>query len=78
MGLALAVGLVTFLGSNALPAEVPAHVATAVHDWSVWIGQLYLIVIAPILLAYTNSNPGPLAPPDSPAVKALQTKEQVK
>ena len=66
----LAVGLVTFLGSNALPAEVPLRVATDIRDWSVWLGQLYLIVIGPILGLYSNSNPGPLAPPDPPQVVA--------
>lgn len=64
----LIVGLVTFLGSNALPAEVPASVATAVKDWSVWLGQLYLIVIGPVLGLYSNSTPGPLAPQDPPRV----------
>ena len=63
-------GVVTFLGSNALPAEVPANVATAIKDWSVWLGQFYLIVIGPGLGLYSNSNPGPLAPQDPPNVVA--------
>lgn len=66
--IAFVAGLISFLGSNSLPAEVPQHVAAAVKDWSIWFGQFYLIVIAPLLLAYTNSNPGPLAPPDPPEV----------
>ena len=71
-----AAGLVTFLGSNALPAEVPANVATAVRDWSIWLGQLYLIVIGPVLGLYSNSNPGPLAPQDPPrVVEAIKVAE---
>lgn len=70
------VGLVTFLGTNALPVSVPPYIATAIHDWSVWIGQLYTVVIGPIMLAYTNSNPGPLAPPDPPEVVAAHKEAQ--
>jgi hypothetical protein len=63
-------GIVTFLGANALPPEVPPAVAANIHDWSVWIGQLYLIVIGPGLGLFSNSNPGPLAPQDPPNVVA--------
>lgn len=67
------VGLITFLGTNSLPSDVPTQTAKLIHDWSVWIGQLYTVVIGPLLLAFTNSNPGPLAPPDPPGVvKAAQ------
>jgi len=69
------VGLVAFLGTNSLPSDVPPHMAQVIHDWSVWIGQLYTVVVGPLLLAFTNSNPGPLAPADSPAVKAIMAKE---
>lgn len=75
VGIMLFVGLLTFLGSNALPGDVPPHTAQMIHDWSVWLGQLYLVVIGPVLGLYSNSNPGPLAPQDSPAIKALTTKQ---
>ena len=71
----LFVGLLTFLGSNALPSDVPAKTAQMIHDWSVWFGQLYLVVIGPVLGLYSNSNPGPLAPQDSAAIKAVTAKE---
>jgi len=75
MAVMFIVGMITFLGTNALPASVPADVAKNIHDWSVWFGQLYTVVIGPLMLAFTNSNPGPLAPPDSPAVKAMVARE---
>lgn len=78
MALAFLVGAITFLGANALPQEVPARIAGNIKDWSIYLGQFYLVVVAPLLLAYTNSNPGPLAPPDSPAVQAVKAKEDVK
>lgn len=68
MAVMFIVGMITFLGTNSLPTSVPANVATNIHDWSIWIGQLYTVAIGPLLLAYTNSNPGPLAPADPPAV----------
>lgn len=69
------VGILSFLGTNALPHSVSPETAIAIHDWSVWLTQLYVIAIAPVLTGFTNSNPGPLAPPDSPAVKAAMKGE---
>ena len=62
------VGLIGFLGTNALPADVPVNVTKVIHDWSLWLTSLYNLVIGPLMMAYSNSNPGPLAPQDSPEV----------
>lgn len=69
------VGILSFLGTNALPHSVSPSAAAEIHDWAVWLTQLYVIAIAPLLTGFSNSNPGPLAPPDSPAVKAAMKGE---
>ena len=61
-------------GAIQLPAGIPASWGPIIDSWSTFILQIYS-VIAPIMLAYTSSQPGPLAPPDSPAVKTLMAKE---
>ena len=61
-------------GAIQLPAGIPTSWGPIIDSWSTFILQIYS-VIAPIMLAYTSSQPGPLAPPDSPAVKTLMAKE---
>ena len=56
--------------SVALPLGIPEWVGPYLHSWSNFLIQIYL-VLAPILLpGLSSSLPGPLAPPDPPAVKA--------
>ena len=56
--------------SVSLPLGIPEWVGPYIHSWSNFIIQIYL-VLAPILLpGFSSSLPGPLAPPDSPIVKA--------
>ena len=74
MAIAFFVGAVTFLASAALPDSVPASTAKAIHEWAGLFNQFYITILTPLMLAYTNSNPGPLAPPDSPGVVAAKTK----
>ena len=61
-------------GAIQLPVGIPVSWGPIVGSWSTFILQIYS-VIAPIMLAYTSSQPGPRAPPDSPAVKTLMAKE---
>ena len=63
-------------GAIQLPAGIPASWGPIIDSWSTFILQIYS-VIAPIMLAYTSSAPGPLAPPDSPAVKAAMAKDSL-
>ena len=60
-------------GAIQLPAGVPASWGPIVDSWSAFILQIYS-VIAPIMLAYSSSQPGPLAPADPPAVVEAQRK----
>ena len=72
MWIMAAVALV-YIGANgtvALPLGVPEWVGPYIHSWSQFAISIYL-VLAPILLpGFSSSLPGPLAPPDPPAVKA--------
>lgn len=68
------VGGLTFFASSALPSTVNPDTAKAIHDWAALFSQFWLVVMAPTLLAFTNSNPGPLAPQDPPTVVAAQAK----
>jgi|SRR6185312_6320621 len=74
MAVAVIVGAVGFLASAALPSSVSPQAQKDIHDWMTLFNQFYILVITPVMLAYTNSNPGPLAPPDSPGVVAAKTK----
>jgi len=74
MAIAVFVGALGFLASSALPSTVNPDTAKMIHDWSAWFNQFYILVITPVMLAYTNSAPGPLAPQDPPAVVAAQQK----
>lgn len=77
--ISLIVGALAFgaSSSGAMPG-IPDAINSAIHAWALWALAFWNIVINPLLLAYTNSNPGPLAPPDSPAVKAAIAKENSK
>lgn len=74
MAIAIVVGAVGFFATSALPSSVNPDTAKAVHEWLTLFNQFYILVVTPAMLAYTNSNPGPLAPPDSPGVVAAKTK----
>ena len=56
-------------GSVALPLGVPLFVGEYLTSWANFILQIYAVV-APVLLGFSSSRPGPLAPPDPPAVVA--------
>jgi hypothetical protein len=74
MAIAFLVGAITFLASAALPDSVPPATVKAIHDWAGLFNQFYITILTPLMLAYTNSNPGPLAPPDAPSVVVAKTK----
>jgi len=67
MALAVAVTVLTLAakGSVALPLGVPPVVGEYVTSWSNFLLQLYAVV-APVLIGFSSSQPGPFAPPDSP------------
>ena len=56
-------------GTVALPLGVPPVVGEYVTSWSNFVLQIYAVV-APIMLGFSSSVPGPLAPPDPPIVVA--------
>ena len=68
---AVAVAVLTLAakGTVALPMGIPSVVGEYITSWSNFILQIYAIV-APVMLGFSSSKPGPLAPPDSPAVVA--------
>lgn len=71
VGIGVAVALLT-LGSKGaiqLPVGIPTTWGPIVTSWSNFIMQIY-VVVAPILAAYSSSEPGMFAPPDPPTVKA--------
>jgi len=75
-GIGLAVTLLTVLskGSVSMPMGVPPIWGQYIDSWS----NFLLLVYAPVatfMAAYASSQPGFLAPPDSPAVKAVTAKE---
>ena len=69
--IAVAVAVLTLAakGTVALPLGVPAIVGEYMTSWSNFVLQIYAVV-APILLGFSSSQPGPLAPPDPPVVVA--------
>lgn len=76
MLIALFVGAIGFLASSALPSTVDPATAKSIHEWAGLFNQFYIVVVTPLMLAFTNSNPGPLAPQDPPSVVAAQTKAE--
>ncbi len=77
--IAVAVAVLTLAakGSVSLPLGVPPVVGEYLTSWSNFILQIYAVV-APILLGFSSSKPGPLAPPDPPAVVAATQASQAK
>lgn len=78
-GIGLAVTLLTVFakGSVNMPMGVPPVVGQYVDSWS----NFLLVVYAPVatfMAAYSSSQPGWLAPPDPPAVKAAMANEAAK
>ena len=76
---AIGVSVLTAIGKGAiaLPLGVPAWVGDYVVSWSNFVLQLYAPVAA-VMLAYSSSRPGPLAPPDPPSVVAAEKAAQSK
>lgn len=75
MFIAIVVGGLSFFATAALPDSISPTIAKNVHEYANLFNQFYIIVVTPLMLAYTNSNPGPLAPQDSPAVVKAQEKD---
>ena len=73
IGLAVAV-MTLFANGVKMPVGVPDWVGPGLQSWNVFVLQIYSVV-APVLLLGSSSKPGPLAPPDSPAVMAAMAKE---
>jgi hypothetical protein len=73
--IAIVVALLTLAakGSVALPMGVPPEVGAYITSWSNFLLALYAVAGAPIMALFSSSEPGLLAPPDSPAVKAAMT-----
>jgi hypothetical protein len=65
------VAIMTLLaqGSVQFPLGVPAHAAAIIVSWDNFLLHIY-VVVAPVLIGYSSSQPGPFAPADPPAVKA--------
>lgn len=71
MTIAIIVAVLTLMakGTVAVPMGIPTVVGDYLTSWSNLVLQFYA-VIAPFMAAYSSSQPGPLAPPDPPAVVA--------
>lgn len=77
MVIAIFAGAVSFMASSSLPSSINPDAAKAIHEWSALLSTFYIGVITPILLAFTDSSPGPLAPPDPPLVKHAEAEAKV-
>jgi hypothetical protein len=75
VGGAVAVLTLAAHGTLALPVGIPPEADTIITSWANFVLQIYAVV-SPIMVAYSNSDPGPLAPADPPAVKTLQLQAQ--
>ena len=77
MWIAAVVAIITLAahGTLALPTGIPPEAGAVLASWSNFILQIYAVV-SPIMLAYSSSKPGPLAPPDPPAVIAATLASQ--
>ena len=72
--MAVIVSVVAFLSPTAFPSYVPVGVATAIISTCAFL-NIILNAVNGVLHLYSSSAPGPLAPPDSPAVKAAMVKD---
>lgn len=75
VGIVVALLTLAAHGSVALPLGIPSSVGPIIQSWAGFVLQIYA-VLAPTMAAYSSSDPGPLAPQDSPAVQKLQLEEQ--
>jgi hypothetical protein len=73
-GVAVAVITRAAKGTVALQLGIPPELGPIVQSWSNFILQVY-VVVAPLMTALSSSDPGPLAPQDSDAIKALTLKD---
>ncbi len=69
LGIIVTVTTLASKGAINLPVGVPATWGPIIQSWSNFILQIYAPVATGLAL-YGNSQPGPLAPPDPPAVVA--------
>ncbi len=69
IGVVVAIITLGAKGTLTLPIGIPETWGPIIQSWDNFILQIYA-VIAPVMAAYSNSQPGPLAPPDPPAVVA--------
>lgn len=74
--MAVIVSVVAFLSPTAFPSYVSVGVATAIISTCAFL-NIILNAVNGVLHLYSSSAPGPLAPPDSPAVKAAMAKDSL-
>lgn len=69
IGIAVAIVTLAAHGALALPTGIPPEAGVVIASWANFLLAIY-VVINPILLSYSSSKPGPLAPPDAPVTVA--------
>ena len=69
VGIVVAILTLGSKGALQLPLGIPLSWGPIIQSWDNFILQIYGVV-APFMAAYSSSEPGPLAPPDPPAVVA--------
>ena len=74
---AVIISVIAFLSPTAFPSYVPVGVATGIISTCAFLNIIFNAVNG-VLHLYSSSAPGPLAPPDPPAVKAAIAKEEAK
>ncbi len=58
---AIAGAVLAYIGSNGLPAPIPAETSHLWQIWAQWIGGLGVAALNGYLHAVSSDNPGPLA-----------------
>lgn len=71
LGAVVAVVTLGSKGALQLPVGIPAWIGPVIQSWDTFILQIYTVG-APFLLLFSDNDPGPLAPPDPPAVAAAK------
>ena len=76
--IAACVAVATLLANGTVhaPDGIPASWAAAFVSWDNFLLQIWSVV-APILIGYSSSQPGPFAPADAPIVKAAKMQAKV-
>lgn len=60
------------------PMGFPDVASDYAASWSNWILKIWALVGPSLLVLFSDSTPGPLAPPDPPAVTVAKAVEDVK